>query len=296
MSLIMVHGGAGTERSNECLAALRQAALAGWQALDRGTVDAVERAAISMEDDPLFNAGYGSVLNLEGEVEMDASVMDGASGRCGAVAALKSVRHPVSVARQVMEQTPHVLLAGTGAVRFARAIGWPEFDPVTEYQRSAWRRAITGCQGSSKDRSNSHRSGGDTVGCIAVLGSQAAAASSTGGIFLKLPGRVGDTPVVGGGILATNIGAAICTGDGEAFIEIRGAGAALDLLERGASAAEAAQEVIIRLNRRRAAGGILVADTAGNAAAAHNGQCFPVVLVIDGRVIEDFIPVKIGSD
>lgn len=289
MSLIMVHGGAGTQCSAGCLAALRQAALAGWQALARGTVDAVEQAVISLEDDPLFNAGYGSVLNLEGEVEMDASIMDGATGRCGAVAVLKSVRHPVSVARQVMEQTTHVLLAGAGAVRFARMIGWPEFNPVTEQQRSAWRRAVAG---RNRDRSDSH-SGGDTVGCVAVLGSQAAAASSTGGIFLKLPGRVGDTPVIGGGILATNIGAAICTGDGEAFIEIRGAGAALDLLERGASTAEAAQEVIIRLNRRQAGGGILVVDTAGNAAAAHNGRCLPVVLVVDGRVVEDFVPVKI---
>jgi beta-aspartyl-peptidase (threonine type) len=292
----MVHGGADTKCSAECLAALRQAALAGWQALTRGTVDAVEQAVISIEDDPLFNAGCGSVLNLEGEVEMDASIMDGASAGCGAVAAIKSVRHPVSVARQVMEQTPHVMLAGAGAVRFARAIGWPEFDPVTEQRRSAWRRAVIGRQGSSRDRSDSHSCGGDTVGCVAVLGSQAAAASSTGGIFLKLPGRVGDTSVIGAGVLATTVGAAVCTGDGEAIIEIRGAGAALDLLERGASAAEAAQEVIIRLNRRRAAGGILVVDTAGNAAAAHNGRCFPIVLVIDGRVVEDFIPVKIERE
>lgn len=293
MGLIIVHGGAGTECSAECLAALRQSALAGWQALARGAVDAVEQAVISMEDDPLFNAGYGSVLNLDGEVEMDASIMNGATGQCGAVAALKNVRHPVSVARQVMEQTPHVLLVGTGAARFARAIGVPEFDPGAGRQRSLWRQAVASRQSSSEDRSDPHRSGGDTVGCIAVCNSQAAAASSTGGIFLKLPGRVGDTPLIGGGVLATNIGAAICTGDGEAFIKIRGAGAALELLERGAAAAEAAQEVLIRLNRMQAGGGILVVDTAGNAAAAHNGRCFPVVLVVDGQVVGDFIPVKI---
>lgn len=115
------------------LAALRQSALAGWQALARGAVDAVEQAVISMEDDLLFNAGYGSVLNLDGEVEMDASIMNGATGQCGAVAALKNVRHPVPVARQVMEQTPHVLLVGTGAARFARAIGVPEFDPCQQF-------------------------------------------------------------------------------------------------------------------------------------------------------------------
>jgi beta-aspartyl-peptidase (threonine type) len=258
-------------------------------------VNAVEQAVISMEDDPLFNAGYGSVLNLDGEVEMDAAIMDGAAGRCGAVAALKSVRHPVSVARQVMEQTPHVLLAGTGAMQFARAIGWPEFDPVTRRQQSAWRQAIAVRQGNSTDQNDSNNSG-DTVGCIAVCNNRTAAASSTGGIFLKLPGRVGDTPVIGGGLLATKIGAAVCTGDGEAFIKIRAAGAAIDLLERGASVAEAAQEVVIRLNRMQAWGGLLVVDINGNAAAAHNGRCFPVVLVVDGQVAEDFVPIKIGRD
>jgi len=296
MSLIMVHGGAGTECSDKSLAALQKAALAGWQALAKGMVDAVEQAVISMEDDPLFNAGYGSVLNLDGEVEMDASIMDGATGRCGAVAALKNVRRPVSVARQVMEQTPHVLLAGDGAAQFARALGWPEFDPVTARQRSAWRQAIAGHPGVSKDRNDSSGGGGDTVGCIALLGGQTAAASSTGGISLKLPGRVGDTPLIGAGILATSVGAAICTGEGEAFIKIRGAGTALDLLERGASAAEAAREVIGRVNRMQAGGGLLVVDTAGNAAAVHNGRCFPVVLVVDGRVVEDFVPVKIEKD
>jgi beta-aspartyl-peptidase (threonine type) len=262
-------------------------------------MDAVEKAIMDLEDDPLFNAGYGSVLNLNGEVEMDASIMDGASGRCGAVAAIQEVKNPICVARKVMEETSHVILAGQGATQFARSMGFPPFNPVTEQQRTSWEKAIAARErGENLELSafTGLPKSCDTTGCVAVQNGCAAAASSTGGSFLKLPGRVGDTPVIGGGIYASPWGAVVCTGLGESFIRYQTAAWVLNLVAQGVSIAFAARAAIQRLAAENAVGGILAIDTAGNVAAVHNAASFPVALVRDGKVIEDFAPVRITGD
>lgn len=296
MDVILVHGSVETSCEPPYLAALRRAALAGYQALSRGILDAVEEAVVVLEDDPLFNAGYGSVLNLDGEVEMDAAVMDGATGRCGAVAAIKEVRNPVRVARRVMEDTPHVLLAGEGALKFARSKGFPPFDPVLDVQRTSWEKAVAALARGEAPRFSAFTGlpkACDTVGAVGVHDGRTAAASSTGGSFLKLPGRVGDTPVIGGGIYASPHGAAVCTGLGEAFIGCAGAAWTVNLLAQGAGVRQAAMAAIWRLAKTRATGGILVVDREGNAAAAHNADSFPVVLLVNGKVVEDFQPIRL---
>lgn len=298
MDIVIVHGGAGGESRPGQLDALERAALFGYSALAGRHLDAAERAAMAMEDDPLFNAGYGSVLNLAGEVEMDAAVFDGATGRCGVVAAIRDVRNPVCVARRVMEETPHALLVGEGAVRFARDKGFENFDPVTEKQKLAWEKAILAHQrGEQPDvcAFTGETAACDTVGCIAVKNGLVAAASSTGGVLLKLPGRVGDTGVIGAGIYASPRGAVVCTGLGEIFIQRNIAAWTVNLLAQGVNVHDAARAAIQRLDGPDTAGGILVADANGNAAAVYSSAAFPVVMVIDGQRVTDFEPEKINN-
>lgn len=298
MALVIVHGGAG---STECgpprREPLERAALAGYGALEQGNpLDAVERAVKAMEDDPLFNAGYGSVLNLDGVVEMDAAIMDGASGLCGVVAAVREVRNPVSVARLVMEETPHVFLAGEGALQFARSRGFDYFDPVTDKQREAWKKAVEARARGEKTPACAFTglpSSHDTVGSIAVHQGRLVAASSTGGVLLKMPGRVGDTGNIGAGIYATARGAAVCTGHGEEFIRLNIAAWTVNLLAQGVSVHEAARAAIRRLAGPDPTGAILVVDADENAAAVYNSTVFPVALVKDGRPVREFTPEKI---
>ena len=190
---IIVHGGAGAIKDDTLPARLRgckEAALAGWRILERGgsALDAVEAAVVELEDNPLFNAGTGSTLNRLGRIEMDAAIMEGKSLRAGAVAAVSGVKNPINLARRVMEDGRHVMLAGEGALLFAREIGVPECSPeelIVENAQKLW----------------DERHG--TVGCVAIDGGGASAvATSTGGTFNKLPGRVGDSPLLGCGTYA----------------------------------------------------------------------------------------------
>jgi isoaspartyl peptidase/L-asparaginase-like protein (Ntn-hydrolase superfamily) len=209
--VLLVHGGAGNPRDGvvddepAVHDALREALLAGYELLAGGApaLDAVETAVRSLEDCPLFNAGRGSVLNAEGHVEMDAAVMDGSSQQPGACAGVVRVRHPVTLARAILEKTPHVLLVGEGAVRYAADAGLDFEDPdwfVIEKERR---------------RSGEH----GTVGAVALdAGGRLAAATSTGGVRGQLHGRVGDTPVIGAGTWADERVAVSCTGTGEQFI------------------------------------------------------------------------------
>ncbi|MHB8157417.1 MAG: isoaspartyl peptidase/L-asparaginase family protein [Desulfocucumaceae bacterium] len=297
MGVIIVHGGVETSSAPAYIKILRQAALAGHSALGYGLLEAVVEAVKVLEDSPLFNAGYGSVPNFDGEVEMDAAVMDGHTGKFGAVAAITSVAHPVSVAHLVLEETPHVLLAGAGATHFARSRGFPPFDSLIPQMLEAWRRAkgntpeaslFTGLPTENKPPAC------DTVGCVASLGGRMAAASSTGGSFLKLPGRVGDTPVPGGGIYASQRCSVVCTGLGEAFIETLTAKFIDSLLAHGMEPQEAAERAICRLAERgKSPGGVVVVDSLNRWGAAHNTGSFPVALVVEGKLIEDYIPKKI---
>jgi len=273
---IVVHGGAGDlappDPSTEVLEAgrlegVRRACAAGWEILRAGgsALDAVEAAVRLLEDDPLFNAGTGATLTAAGDVELDASVMDGETLRCGAVAVVRDVKNPVSLARAVMERTEHVLLAGPGASAFAREVGFPAHDNallVTPRQRARWEAARQGAASKT-----------GTVGAAArdVRG-HLAAATSTGGMSMKLPGRVGDTPLVGCGTYADDALAAVsCTGHGERIVQLTLARHAADLVGRGLSAGDAAKEAVALLSRRvRGDGGLIVVAPHGEVGFAHN--------------------------
>ena len=241
-----------------CIAAAR----AGFEILLRcgSALDAAVEAVRVLEDDPQFNAGTGSVPNLEGEIECDASVMTG-DGRAGAVAAVRDVRNPVRLARLVMEQTPHVLLVGAGAERFADAQGAARTAPgglMTDLMRERWQVA--------RSRLTAPDRGGGTVGCVARdQAGRLAAATSTGGTLLKLPGRVGDSAVIGAGTYADDAaGAVSCTGAGEAFIKAVAAARAVEAMRAGRAPAAAAEQALAEARRHGGNGGAICVDRAGN--------------------------------
>lgn len=268
---IFVHGGAGStssdERGKACADGCLAAARIGYRILSAGgsALDAVEAACAALEDDPNFNAGTGSSLNADGEVEMDAALMDGSTLRAGAVAAIRSMRNPIHVARLVLRRSRHVLLAGAGAERFARDQGvppWPTAKLVTERALDRWRR--------EKDSGLEPRKG--TVGAVALdVHGHLAAATSTGGTGMKLPGRIGDSPLVGCGTYADDRAAAVsCTGDGEGIIRVVLAKHVSDRVAAGASVEEAARSGIRELERIEAQGGLIVVDGSGRLAMACN--------------------------
>jgi beta-aspartyl-peptidase (threonine type) len=204
---IAVHGGAGVmahlTRAQQAMhrQGLERALDAGYQVLARGgaSLDAVSAAVVALEDDPLFNAGRGAVYNAAGKHELDASIMDGATLRAGAVAAVSRIRNPVLAARAVMEKSPHVLLVGRGAEQFARQHGLP-LVRNTYFNTQERREAL---------RKGSQRHHG-TVGAVALdRQGNLAAATSTGGYTGKLPGRVGDSPLIGAGTYADNSSRAV---------------------------------------------------------------------------------------
>lgn len=275
---IIVHGGAGDLGPDDPassggpdaprLEGVRRACAAGWAVLAGGgrALDAVEIAVRLLEDDPTFNAGTGATLTAAGEAELDASVMDGASLRCGAVAAVRDVRNPVSLARAVMERSEHVLLAGDGASAFAREVGIPACPNallVTPRQRARWEAARRGGPAGARH---------GTVGAVARdAAGHLAAATSTGGTAMKRPGRVGDTPLVGCGTYADDALAAVsCTGHGESIIRVTLARHAADLVGAGRTAAEAAREAVAALDRLGAgSGGLVVLGPRGAPGFAH---------------------------
>jgi beta-aspartyl-peptidase (threonine type) len=273
---IAVHGGAGgpsfvTSSEVDALrrAGVRRAAEGGWRILESGgsALDAVETAVRLLEDDPTFNAGTGACLTSQGEVELDASIMDGETLRCGAVAIVKDVKNPVTLARLVMERSSHVLLAGLGASAFARQVGIPPHDNallVTTGQRARWKELLAG------EIPSTYKG---TVGAVARdARGHLAAATSTGGIAMKLPGRIGDTPLIGCGTYADDQLAAVsCTGHGERIIQVTLARQTADLVSRGLGAREAAEAAIRLLsNRVHGEGGLIVAGPRGPVGFAHN--------------------------
>ncbi len=223
-------------------------------------LDAVERAAWVVEDDPEdHSVGAGGVPNLFGAVELDASIMDGVTLRAGAVAGLRGFRHPISVARAVMERTPHVLLVGEGAATFARVIGAEPAVLETQASLQAWQRAIASLEAQElRDpltmvRALTHdpeRAVG-TVNFLALDDEgRMASAVSTSGWALKWPGRAGDSPVIGAGNYCdATVGAAACTGFGELSLRTQLAARCVDLLAAGADPSEAASRAIGLLRR-----------------------------------------------
>lgn len=299
MEIIALHGGLDTSRKPEYISVLEAAVHKGHRLLDTGRVPALEAVLKVLEDSPRFNCGYGSVLNLDGEVEMDAAIVDGVTCRFAAVAAIRAVANPIAVARRLMEETNQVILAGLGAVKFARDQGFPEANCVSEEQLEAWRKAKESLARGEEPEQNLFTGleyHADTVGCVVWDGQGLAAASSTGGYSLKRPGRVGDTSVLGGGIYASRAGATVCTGVGEAFIETLTAKHVDDLIAAGAHPQEAARKALGRLaGMKGVQGGILALDAQGRIGAAFNAGRFPVVVSINGVLQRGFQPVNLND-
>jgi beta-aspartyl-peptidase (threonine type) len=268
--VIAIHGGAGVMRADKPAARQRavldEALDVGYALLksDGSSVDAVAAAVVVLEDSPLFNAGRGSSFNSEGEIEMDASIMEGKTLRAGAVAAVQRIRNPVLAARAVMERTRHVLLAGSGAERFARKHGLKLEPP--EYFRTARRLAAL--------RENRIRYHG-TVGAVALdAHGNLAAATSTGGYTGKMPGRVGDSPLIGAGTYADNRACAVSgTGLGEAFIRAAvGYDVCARMLYRRVSVGAAAHAALKSVARLGGDGGLIAIDRRGNVAMPFNSE------------------------
>jgi len=284
--VLAVHGGAGVirraamtpELERAYRAGIAAALAAGHRVLAAGgsSLDAVVAAVTVFEDDPLFNAGRGAAFTTDGSIELDASVMDGATLKAGGVTLVTTVRNPVALARVVMEQTPHVLIAGHGAEALARRHGLATVDP--EYFRTERRwTALQRLKQAAAQRSRTTVTEADrhgTVGAVALdARGNLAAATSTGGRANKLGGRVGDTPIVGAGTYANNATVAVSgTGEGEYFMRTLAAYEVSALMEhRGYSVRRAAQHVVhSRLARLGGSGGLIALDRAGRVAMPFN--------------------------
>jgi beta-aspartyl-peptidase (threonine type) len=267
VATILVHGGAGGwQRSPDALlsalASCERAAASGRDAMARGgsALDAVEAAVRLLEDAPALNAGRGSLPNVAGIIELDAMLMDGSSLAVGAVAVVQRIRNPISLARRVMVETPHVLLAGEGASQFADSIGFPR------------------CSNEDLLVPPSPAPANDTVGAVAIDDAgNVATATSTGGIPRKMPGRVGDSPIAGAGAYADNAsGAVSATGDGEAFIRLVISKHVCDAMAGGMTA-QAACDAGMRLvaERLSASGGLIAVDRAGGIGISFNTPAMP---------------------
>jgi beta-aspartyl-peptidase (threonine type) len=263
MTRLYVHGGvSGARRATTSLAyAVRPAAAAP------SALDAVEIAVRLLEDDPALNAGFGSVLARDGSLELDAGIAT-SDGRIGGVANV-TVRHPVSLARRVLENTPHVLVSGPGAMELAEAMD--VLEDTSAEQRRRWDEARTG--GALDPTRFGHPEDVDTVGCVALDDAgRLAAASSTGGVFGKLRGRVGDAPVFGAGVYASPRVAVVGSGVGEMFLSHLASFRVGELVERGTHPQRACGEVIERIGARdRRAAGLLALDAEGRVGAAFRG-------------------------
>ena len=287
---LIAHGGAGNWRpgsEQEAVEGMRAAAQAGRAILCGGgsALDAVCATVVILEDNPIFNAGTGAVLNFDGFCELDASVMESGQNRVGAVAALQRVRNPILVARKVMEETDHVMLAGEGAQRFARIMGFGDHDPVTPARRADWQDKrgrvdeVLGRHSLKMRRflKEHPEYAGGTVGAAAVDASGVlAAATSTGGVTMKLVGRVGDSPVAGAGNYACRHVAASATGTGEYVMRALATRAIAEQVERGATLDRAMRQTLERLGRDFDADvGIIAVDREGHALARHRTRDMP---------------------
>lgn len=263
MAAIVVHGGAGNWDPGDrvlAVAGVGRAAGIGWAALAAGggALEAVVEAVAALEDDPMFNAGTGSVLNADGGVEMDASVMDGDSLAAGGVACIQRVRNPVRVARRVMQATDCVLLAGPAATAFARAQGFSEHDP-------------------GLPRAGRRGSGGGTVGAVALDDAgRLAAATSTGGREGKAAGRVGDSPVPGAGNYADTHAAVSATGWGEMMLRFVTAKDVAARIAHGAYAEAALRATLDDMARRFGEPiGAIALDARGGFGIVHGTAAMP---------------------
>jgi L-asparaginase / beta-aspartyl-peptidase len=275
---LIVHGGAWDipdDAVDACNAGCLRALRAGWAVLSNGghALDAIEASITVLEDDPVFDAGFGSHLNLDGYVECDAIVMDAASLRAGSVAGLRRIKNPIRAARAVLEKCPHMMLICEGAERFAADQGIPLCHPeelVSPAEHEAWLRCKKDSHAAEYHRG--HEQG--TVGAVALddLG-RLFAATSTGGTCCKVPGRVGDSPLIGCGCYAdSETGGVSSTGFGEAIMKVVLAKTAADFLRpAGSTPSRAAQAAVqILANRGKGTGGVILLDKNGVPGLAFN--------------------------
>jgi len=274
---LLIHGGAGADPAfgrEELRRGIRDAVSAGWAVLQEGggAVDAVEAAVCAMEDNPRFNAGRGSVLTSEGTVEMDASIMEGDSLNNGAVACVTNMRHPISLARRILDSGRHSFFVGEGAMARARELGTPFCAPeelITDVQRRRLESPI-----------------GGTVGAVALdRRGLIAAATSTGGMTGKPPGRVGDSPLIGCGTYAESTsGGVSCTGEGEAIIRVVLARRTIEILQMAGDPMHACQVALdILLEEGRGGGGLICIDWKGRLGWAHSTPLMPVGYMSPGH-------------
>jgi L-asparaginase / beta-aspartyl-peptidase len=268
---LIVHGGAWNipdDAVDACRAGCLRALHAGWDVLTAGghALDAIEGAVMVLEDDAVFDAGYGSHLNLDGQVECDAIVMDAATLRAGSVAGLRRIKNPIRAARAVLEKSPHMMLISDGAEKFAAQRGVPLCEPeelISSGEREAWLRCSKDSHAAEHHRG--HEQG--TVGAVAIdQQGRLFAATSTGGTCCKLPGRVGDSPLIGCGCYADgDVGGVSSTGYGEAIMKIVMAKTAVDFLRPAGSTPERAANAAIQLlsNRGKGTGGLILLDRKG---------------------------------
>jgi beta-aspartyl-peptidase (threonine type) len=299
---VVLHGGAGIieraqmkpETEAAYRASLKQALEAGAAVLDRGgsSLDAVEAAIRILEDDPLFNAGRGSVFAADGKIELDAAIMDGATLRAGAVADVTRTRHPISLARAVMEKSPHVFLVGDGADAFSVYAGLEQVDPGFFFTERRWQSLIKQLKNEGLpipprpagappepaqpvaeiEPEDAHKFG--TVGVVALdRNGDIAAGTSTGGTQAKRWGRVGDSPIIGAGTYASNQSCAVsATGTGEYFIRLTAAREVCALVQyKGLKLQQAVDEVIhAELSAIHGDGGVIALAPDGQMAWSFN--------------------------
>ncbi len=289
--VIVVHGGAGfwnPERSQQGMEGVENAAKTGFGILKRGgsALDSVIEAVAIMEDEGAFNAGYGSSLNIAKRVEMEASIMDGKTLQAGAVGLLKDIKNPVRLARIVMEKTDHVFVVGEGAEKLAEMFNLKRREPTTDLRLKYYeRQRKVLLEGKSKlpklagiIRNHPDLFGFETVGAVALDKEEnVAAATSTGGLSLKLPGRIGDSPLIGCGTYADNqVGSCSATGVGEIAVRLVLAKTVCNSMGNRKSAQEAVEFAIDLVNRRIPDAynsmGLIAVDVYGGVGAAHNSR------------------------
>jgi beta-aspartyl-peptidase (threonine type) len=287
---LVVHGGAGTIRpeiQDDCRSGLKRALERGWAVLEAGgsSLDACEQAIIQLEDEPVFDAGVGAHLNKDGQVQLDAIIMDGVSLNSGAVGAVERIRNPIRLARLLFENNDHMFLVGSGAERFAAERGIPFCDPrdfITPYELERWKTA------SLQPKVPSY----GTVGAVARdRAGNIAAGTSTGGTFFKYPGRIGDSPLIGCGCYADNWSAAVsCTGHGESIMKVVMAKLAADYVAMGQSPQSAAEKAIEVLSRRTTGhGGLIMLDRHGQPGVAFSTRHMSwASRSLEGTKVSDF--------
>lgn len=279
--------------------------------LDGGSaLDVAQAVASAIEDDPLFNCGTGSRLNLKGQAEMDACIMDGRGLHSGAVACVRGVQNPIAVARKVLDETDHNLLVGEGAEIFAHAMGFPPYDPTTEAKREEW-ATLTESLKLGRPLPERYASvlrnftrlkdwlDDDTVGVVARdrRGDMAAATSSGGGP-LKMPGRVGDVPLVGCGLYVDNrAGGAVLSGSGEVIMRYLAAKTASDLMSQGLSAQQAAERVVVSIQEKAptAVVSILTLSSSGEVGGARNVPTTPHAAWHEDEGVSEGFATILGS-